>query len=75
MIYFRPRFGLFSLPVSNAIGETYTMGQKPFPERDEAGLIVSGPPNFYTNKGQKGPAIDRVLFDKHPTYLACGDPH
>lgn len=50
------------------------MGAKPRPERDEQGLIVLGPPNFYTKKGEKGPAIDRVLFQKQ-TYLAVGDPY
>ena len=72
---YRPRFGLFSHPTSTAIGETNDYGKKPHPAKDEeTGKPITELRNFYTRKGEKGPAIDRTLIGK-PGYVAVGDPY
>ena len=77
---FRPRFGLFSQPVSNAIGETNKFVEK---KRvvDEDGKVVIGPRNFYTKKMQRG-KTDKVYFGQTDqegqrvpqSYNCIGDP-
>ncbi len=66
---------MFSQPVSNAIGETNDYGKKVHPAKDqETGKPITEPRNFFTKKGEKGPAIDRCLIGK-PGYTAVGDPY
>ena len=67
----RPRFGLFSQPVSTAIGDTNAY-KKVSPRKDENGAVISGPRNFTTKKGKKGGADD-VYFSRSG-YLCVGDP-
>jgi len=56
------RFGLFTAPVSNAIGETnYTRVVKP--NLDEDKRVIIGPRNFYTRPMKKG-KLDSTLFEK-----------
>jgi hypothetical protein len=72
----KPRFGLFSQPVSNAIGDNNGFQQK---KRvlDEDGKVITAPRNFYTTKTKKGQVNgsrhDRVYFDR-PGFNAIGDP-
>ena len=68
---FRARFGLFSQPVSTAIGDTNTFQAKKN-YKDEDGNVITAPRNFYTNKLKKG-NNDNILFSK-PTYNAIGNP-
>lgn len=68
---YRPRFGLFSQPVSTAIGDTNTY-KKLIPKRDEDGTVMMGPKNFYTTKGKAGKAED-VYFQK-TDFICRGDP-
>ena len=67
----RPRFGLFSQPMSNAIGDNNNYKHK---ERklDEDGHVYVGPRNFYTKKAKRG-KMDAALFGK-PSYISIGDP-
>lgn len=68
----RQRFGLFSQPVSVAIGDTNKFITTKA-NRDEEGRVIIGPRNFYTKKEKKG-KIDSVYFLK-PSYNASGDPY
>ena len=76
IIFYRQRFGLFSQPVSNAIGDNNGFQQK---KRvlDEDGKVITAPRNFYTTRTKKGQVNgsrhDRVLFSK-PGFNALGDP-
>lgn len=68
----KQRFGLFSSPFSNAIGETnFTRELKP--KIDEDKRVIIGPPNFNTSPMKKG-REDRALFEK-PDYTAVGCPY
>ena len=72
MTVFRQRFGLFSQPVSTAIGETNKYKQKP-PRRNEDGEVETEPRNFYTQRMRKG-KDEKVYFSKG-SYIAVGDPY
>jgi hypothetical protein len=66
------RHGLFSLPVSNAIGETNYFPVKKA-RRDEEGAVITDPRNFTTKKPKKGHGVD-ATFSK-PTFTTVGDPY
>jgi hypothetical protein len=66
------RHGLFTMPVSNAIGETNYFPVKKA-RRDEEGAVITDPRNFTTKKAKKGHGPD-ATFTK-PTFLAVGDPY
>ena len=68
---YRPRFGLFSQPVSTAIGDTNKFIEKKA-DKDEDGKVIIGPRNFYTKKMKRG-KTDAVYFGRQ-SYNACGDP-
>ena len=68
---FRARFGLFSSPVSTAIGDTNAYPTKK-PNLDEDGKVITGPFFKATNAMKKG-KLDNILFSK-PSYTATGDP-
>jgi len=68
---FRPRFGLFSLPASTAIGDNATYKPKK-PRITEDGEVETDPRNFYTTKMKSGQADD--VYFMRPTYVATGDP-
>jgi len=69
---YRQRFGLFSQPVSTAIGETNKFKDKPA-RRNEDGEVITEPRNFYTKREKKGKAED-VYFTKG-SFIAVGDPY
>lgn len=62
---------MFSQPVSTAIGDTNNF-KKVLPPRDDSGLVVTQPKNFYTTKMKAGKGED-VYFAKG-TYNCRGDP-
>jgi hypothetical protein len=68
---FRPRFGLFSQPASNAIGDTNAYPTK-LARKDADGEVITDPRNFYTKRMRAGKAED-VYFSKG-TYNCIGDP-
>tara|TARA_B100000780_G_C20744556_1_gene295758 strand:- start:46 stop:444 length:399 start_codon:yes stop_codon:yes gene_type:complete len=70
-IAYRARFGLFSAPVSTAIGETNAYPKKKA-NLDEDGKVITGPFFKATNAMKKG-HNDAILFSK-PSYIATGDP-
>lgn len=41
----------------------------------DTGKPITEMRNFYTRKGEKGPAIDRVLIGRNPGYISVGDPY
>jgi len=59
----KPRFGLFSQPVSNAIGETNKYPKKKANRDPEDGKPIIGPKNFYTRGIVKGKA-DNIYFSR-----------
>lgn len=62
---------MFSVPISNAIGDdTYFVPKKA--RKDNEGHVITDPRNFTTKNPKKG-HIDSVLFSK-PTYISQGDP-
>jgi len=67
----KPRHGMFSIPISTAIGDdTYF---KPKGARvDSEGAVITDPRNFTTKNVKKG-KIDSVLFSP-PIYISTGDP-
>jgi hypothetical protein len=67
----KQRHGMFSVPVSLAIGDDQYF--KPTePRRDAEGGVITAPRNFTTKNVKKG-HIDSVLFSK-PSYVSQGDP-
>ena len=68
---FRPRFGLFSLPASTAIGDNASYAKKK-PRRTEEGDVETEPRNFYTAKMKSGQSDD--VYFMRPSYVATGDP-
>jgi hypothetical protein len=51
--FYRPRFGLFSNPVSTAVGDNGAY--RPVPKKVDAdGQVKTEPRNFYTTKMKKG---------------------
>jgi len=66
------RLGMFSVPVSTAIGDDTYFKPKP-PRRDAEGNVITDPRNFTTKNPKKG-HIDSVLFSK-PEYVTIGDPY
>lgn len=69
--FIRPRFGLFSQPVSTAVGDTNKY-KKVIPKRDDDGKVATAPKNFYTGPMKMGKSED-VYFEK-ADYLCRGDP-
>jgi hypothetical protein len=67
----KPRHGMFSVPISNAIGDNTYFKPKPA-RKGEDGAVITDPRNFTTKKVRKG-HTDDVLFSK-PSYVAVGDP-
>ena len=62
---------MFSVPISNAIGDdTYFVPKKA--RRDNEGAVITDPRNFTTKNPKKG-HVDSVLFSK-PSYISQGDP-
>ena len=62
---------MFSVPISNAIGDdTYFVPLKA--RKDAEGAVITDPRNFTTKNVKKG-HTDDVLFSK-PTYVTTGDP-
>lgn len=68
---YRARFGLFSAPVSTAIGDTNAYPTKKA-NLDEDGKVITGPFFKATNPMKKG-HNDNILFQR-PSYIATGDP-
>jgi len=66
------RLGMFSVPVSLAIGDDTYFKPKPA-RRDAEGHVITDPRNFTTKNPKKG-HIDSVLFSK-PEYITVGDPY
>ena len=66
------RLGMFSVPVSIAIGDTNYFPDKKA-RRDELGAVITDPRNFTTKKAKKGHGVE-VTFSK-PTYTSVGDPY
>lgn len=56
------RFGLFTAPVSNAIGETNFVRQIK-PNLDEDKRVIIQPRGFYTRPHKQG-RLDSILFEK-----------
>jgi hypothetical protein len=63
---------MFSVPISNAIGDNTYFKPKEA-RRGEDGAVITEPRNFTTKKVKKGHGED-VLFSK-PSYVAVGDPY
>jgi hypothetical protein len=63
---------MFSVPVSNAIGETNYFPVKEA-RRDAEGAVITDPRNFTTKKPKKGHGVD-ATFTK-PIFNAPGDPY
>ena len=62
---------MFSVPISNAIGDdTYFVPKKA--RKDHDGHVITDPRNFTTKNPKKG-HVDSVLFSK-PSYITTGDP-
>ena len=66
----KQRHGMFSVPISTAIGDTNYFIPKP-PRRDAEGAVITAPRNFTTKNVKKG-HTDNVLFGK-PDYVSIGD--
>ena len=63
----KQRHGMFSLPISTAIGDdTYFV--KKLARRDNTGAVITDPRNFTTKNPKKG-HVDSVLFSK-PSYVS-----
>jgi hypothetical protein len=54
----KERLGLFSQPISNAIGENNYFPKKVAKRDEETGKPITGPRNFLTRKATKGKADD-----------------
>ena len=65
------RHGMFSVPISTAIGDDTYFKPKPA-RRDAEGAVITDPRNFTTKNVKKG-KTDDALFSK-PTYVSIGDP-
>lgn len=63
---------MFSMPVSNAIGDNNYFPVKKA-RRDQEGAVITDPRNFTTKKPKKGHGPD-VTFTK-PTFATIGDPY
>ena len=66
------RGGLFTMPVSNAIGDTNYFPNKKA-RRDSEGAVITDPRNFTTKKPKKGRGPE-VTFSK-PVFATIGDPY
>jgi hypothetical protein len=67
----KPRHGLFSQPVSLAVGDTYY--KAPTRKRNNKGEVPTGPKNFYSSKMKNGQS-DQALFTA-PKYNGINDPY
>lgn len=65
------RHGMFTVPVSNAIGENNYFPPKKA-RRDAEGAVITDPRNFTTKKPKKGQGVD-ATFTK-PSFVTVGDP-
>ena len=70
--FYRPRFGLFSQPASNAIGDTNVYPNKVRNLDPDTGKPQTGPRNFYT-KRMRGGKDEGVYFERGH-YNCIGDP-
>jgi hypothetical protein len=66
------RHGLFTMPVSNAIGDNNYFPEKKA-RRDEEGAVITELRNFTTKKPKKGHGPE-VTFSK-PVFATVGDPY
>jgi hypothetical protein len=66
------RHGLFTMPVSNAIGDNNYFPIKKA-RKDEEGHVIVDPRNFTTKKAKKGMGPD-ATFTK-PVFATVGDPY
>jgi Domain of unknown function (DUF4586) len=68
----KQRHGLFTMPVSNAIGDNNYFPVKKA-RRDGEGAVITDPRNFTTKKPKKGKGPE-VTFSK-PAFATVGDPY
>ena len=68
----RSRLGMFSVPISTAIGDDNYFKPKQA-RKGPDGQVITEPRNFTTKNAKKG-HIDSVLFSK-PDYITVGDPY
>ena len=68
----KQRHGLFTMPVSTAIGDNNYFPVKKA-RRDEEGAVITDPRNFTTKKPKKGKGPE-VTFSK-PVFATVGDPY
>jgi len=68
----KPRHGLFSQPVSTAIGDTNKYIPTPARRDKESGEVLTDPRNFYTTKGKSGKTKPNVYF-MNTSFIAVGD--
>lgn len=66
------RHGMFTVPVSNAIGDNNYFPDKKA-RRDSEGAVITDPRNFTTKKPKKGMGVD-ATFSK-PIFVTVGDPY
>lgn len=66
------RHGLFTMPVSNAIGDNNYFPVKKA-RRDQEGHVITDPRNFTTKKPKRGNGPD-ATFQK-PVFVTVGDPY
>lgn len=66
------RHGMFTMPVSNAIGDNNYFPDKKA-RRDSEGAVITDPRNFTTKKPKKGMGVD-ATFSK-PIFVTVGDPY
>ena len=69
---FRPRHGLFSQPVSTAIGDTNKYVPTPA-RRDEDGAVITEARNFYTSPGGAGQHAATSAYFMKTSFIAVGD--
>jgi len=68
----KQRHGLFSQPITTAIGED-NLFKKPYPARDDEGKVALKPRNFTTKQLKKGKNLDSIYFQKPASYVCTGD--
>ena len=68
----RQRFGLFSQPGNNGLGDDGEYQPK-YAKKDEEGAVIIENPNFVTTGVKKG-TVDSVLFSA-TSYNAVGEPY
>lgn len=68
----KQRHGLFTMPISTAIGDNNYFPTKKA-RRDSEGAVITDPRNFTTKKPKKGMGAE-VTFSK-PVFATVGDPY